>query len=168
MPRRITQLARLTSTILIAGALAACDRQTTPLAPGSIVFSPNAAASIQLVPQALPISPLGSFACPMSSPFATSFNLVVGAANTDLVFQRLTLQPFDGRGVAGLSTVLTAENVVGVSGSPLIAARTSRTFALHPAFGCGISAPRSLFTELILVDGFGSTHRSTLTARFLP
>lgn len=165
MPRFVI---RLVVTTLLIGAMAACDRPDTAASPGTISFAPSLSTSVQLIPQALPLVPMHGFVCPSSSPFATSFNLVVGAANSDLLFDRVTLQPFDVFGVGGRSTVLTSADLTGISGSALIRAGSTRRFALQPQFGCGLSLPQSLIAEVVLTDSFGSPHRTTLNASFRP
>jgi hypothetical protein len=149
---------------LLIGATTACETQPA----GRIAFVPTAAVSpipVQLIPQALPLVPLAGFICPLSSPFTTSFNLVIGTVPTNLFFQGLTVQPIDQNGVAGLSTVLTTTEIAG-SGSALITAGTTRTFLLQPQFGCGVSVPQVFLTDIVLVDSFGSVHHTTLKTPF--
>ena len=161
MPRCVICFAA--ATLLIA-ATTACETQPS----GTIAFAPTAAVSpapVQLIPQALPLIPLSGSMCPLSSPFTTRFNVVISAASTNLSFQRLTLQPVDGHGVTGFSTILTASDIVG-SGSALVSAGATRTFPLQPQFGCGAAVPQFLLAEIVLLDSFGSAHHTTLKAPF--
>jgi hypothetical protein len=161
IPRCLAYFA--TATLLIA-ATTACEAQP----PGGIAFAPTAAVSpvpIQLVPQAPPLVPLAGSFCPLSSPFTTTFTLVIGAAPTNLVFQRLTLQPIDGRGVTGLSTVLTGTQIAG-SATAFVSAGATRAFLVQPQFGCGVSMPQFFVAEIELLDSFGSLHHTTLKAPF--
>jgi hypothetical protein len=161
MPRCVICFAA--ATLLIA-ATTACETQPS----GTITFAPTAAVSpapVQLMPQALPLIPLSGSLCPLSSPFTTRFNLVIGAASTNFSFQRLTLRPVDRRGVTGVSTILTAMDIAG-SGSAVVSAGATRTFPLQPQFGCGVSVPEFLLAEIVLLDSFGSPHHTTLKAPF--
>jgi hypothetical protein len=164
MPRCVVYFA---AAALLIGATIACDRETTQVS-GGIAFAPTAAvlpAPVQLLPQALPLVSLGSFFCPLSSPFTTTFNLVIGAAPTNLFIHRLTLQPVDSRGVVGLSTILTGTEIAG-SASTLVSAGATRSFLVQPQFGCGISAPQFFLADIELLDTFGSLRHTTLKAPF--
>jgi hypothetical protein len=163
MPRSPIYLA---AAALLVAATTACETQPA----GGIAFVPTVAASpaqIQLIPQSLPLIPVLGSICPLSSPFTTRFNLVIGTATTDLFLQRLTLQPIDAFGVAGVSTILTTTDIVG-SGSTLVGAGATRTFPLQPQFGCGVSAPQFFVADIVLADLFGSLHHTTLKAPFHP
>jgi len=161
MPRRFVCFA---AAALLVSATTACETQPA----GRIGFVPTAAVSpapVQLIPQTLPLVPVPGFICPLSSPFTTHFNLVIGAAPTDLSFQRLTLQPVDGHGVTGLSTILTTIDIGG-SASALINAGATRIFPLQPQFGCGVSVPQFFIADIVLSDSFGTLHHTTLKAPF--
>ena len=160
MPRSLIRFAAAT---LLLVATTACETQPS----AGIAFAPTAATSavrVQLIPQALPLVPLSGFICPLTSPFTTSFNLVVGAS-TDLFLQRLTMQAVDGHGVGGLSTILSGTEIAG-SGSTLVGAGLTRTFPLQPQFGCGVSVPQLFVAEIVLSDAFGSLQQTTVTAPF--
>jgi hypothetical protein len=149
---------------LLIGATTACETQPS----GRIAFAPTAVTSpvpVQLIPQSLPLVPVPGFICPLSSPFTTSFNLVIGSVSANLVFQQLTLQPVDRHGVTGVSTVLTTTDLAG-SGSALISAGATRTFSLQPQFGCGLSVPQFFVADIALLDSFGSLHHTTVKAPF--
>ena len=120
---------------------------------------------VQLIPQLLPLIPMPGFICPLTSPFTTRFNLVIGAAPTNLFFQQLTLRPVDGHGVTGLSTILTTIDIAG-SASSLVSAGATRTFPVQPQFGCGVSVPEFVIAEIVLLDSFGSPHHTTVKAPF--
>ncbi len=162
MPRCLICVAAAT---LLVCATTACETQPS----GTIAFAPTTAAvspaPVQLIPQTLPLIPLSGSICPLSSPFTTRFNLVIGAATTNLSFQRVTLQPIDNRGVIGLSTILTGAEIAG-SGSMVVSAGTTRTFPLQPQFGCGVSVPEFFIADIVLLDSFGSLHHTTLKAPF--
>jgi hypothetical protein len=161
MPRSVLYFA---AAALLTCATTACETQPS----GRIAFAPTAAVSpppVQLIPQALPLIPMSGFICPLSSPFTTRFNLIIGTASTDFAFERLTLQPVDGRGAIGVSTILTATDIAG-SASSLIRAGATRTFALQPQFGCGVSLPQFFVADVVLSDSFGALHHTTLKAPF--
>jgi hypothetical protein len=161
---------RITISVVVLaleiGALTACDRPVNPLGPGLISSTPAATFSAQLRPQSLPLVPLLGFGCPSAFPFETTFDVVIGSATTDLFFRTVTLQPFDGFGHPGPLVAFNAIDVFGAAGSPLIPAGTTRSFGLHPQFGCGLSVPQSLAAEIVLADAFGSVRHLTLNAAF--
>jgi hypothetical protein len=106
------------------------------------------------------------FSCPSTFPFQTTFDLLVGAASTNLFLQRIVVQPFDTLGLGGSALTLTSGGMSNITGSGLIPAGSTRSFTLTPRFGCGLSLPERLAIDIFLADAFGTIHQRALTAQF--
>jgi len=159
------------AALLFAIASTGCDRPANPNGPAAFAFEPtgptvNTAATAQIQPQTLPVIPAPIFACPSSSPLTTSLNLIIASPATAVTLSQVGFQIFDINGLAAAPTLLTSTQLNGQFGTTTVAAGTTRSFALQPQFGCGIAAPASLATSLVLTSLTGIPRQMTLTTRF--
>ena len=162
--------------VLFAVALGACDDKyrgtvranvlggtTTILRPSGSPFLVDA----NIVPRFLPILPVFGFGCPLLPPFSTEFDLfVTERSRMDLFLNRATFRFFDGFGI-GTSPLDFPPDALSLQfGSRLIPAGTTRSFRFRPQFGCGLSAPRTLNAEFVLLNAFGTSNQVQLTGAF--
>jgi hypothetical protein len=163
--------------VLIAPlALASCDSQPAMLF-GSAITRPSDASvpppsngfniSPMLVPSTIPFHILPVFGCPATSPFMTSFSLVIDQrAGIDVFVHEVDFRFIDIDGVGFDSPFTLGQgDLAALFGSTLVVAGTSRAFAFQPRFGCGLSStPHLMVLRLLLHDRNGRPHERTLTA----
>ena len=160
-------VARISCGVLAAFALlttlTACDDGAGGRRTNGLVSSPTAALPARINPLQVQIAPVVPNAtCPMTQPFMTHFDLVLGPPS-ETVFVDTILLRFDG----AVSVVFTTSDLDRMFGSRHVAAHTTRAFTLTPQFGCGMSAtPGTIAVVVTVVDGFGRRHDATATAAF--
>ena len=155
-----------TGVLVLAGILAstACDDGGGGTRAGELVSSPSASLPARVSPPQLQLSPIVASGCPVSQPFMTHMDLVVGPFATDLSLDTVTLR-FDDT-ASGL-VIFTKDDLARMFGTALIPARTIQTFAMDPQFGCGLSTrPRALAASIATFDTRGQRHQATASAVF--
>lgn len=173
MPARLRRIGNVI-VLIVPVALASCDSQPTMLS-GSAITRPSNATSPQppngfnispaLVPPTIPFHILPVFGCPSSSPFETSFSLVIDQRDgIDVFVHEVGFRFIDGAGFDS-PLMLGQRDLAALFGSTLVVGGTSRTFPFQPRFGCGLSStPRLMVMRLLLFDRHGRSHERTLTA----
>jgi hypothetical protein len=144
-------------------ACAACDGNRARLT-GQMSSSPTAALPARVSPMPLLLSPMIPASCPMSQPFTTHLDLVLGPADIDFFVDAVSLRFGDGDGSLLL---FTTDDLDRIFATRRIPALTSQVFRLNPQFGCGLSTvPRSLTVGISTIDGRGERHEVTASAPF--
>jgi hypothetical protein len=164
--------------LLLAFALAACDidgRRTAAVLPAPSLsagsnpfdngapFAGPAVVRTSLVPSTIGFTSVPSFSCPSIAPFASSFSLLI-STGSDLWVDHAAFRFVDGSGLPAPLN-LTRSDLVDMFGTTLVRSGITRTFNFQPRFGCGFrSRPDSVFIDVSLLDGFGTTHHASATA----
>jgi hypothetical protein len=155
-----------TGVLILAGILAstACDDGGSGTRTGELVSSPSASLAARVSPSQLQLSPIVASGCPVSQPFTTHMDLVVGPFATDLALDTVTLR-FDD--AANGLLIFTKNDLDRMFGTAQIPARTIQVFAMDPQFGCGLSTrPRALAAGIDTFDTRGQRHQATASATF--
>jgi hypothetical protein len=141
---------------------AACDN-SVGTRRGELISSPSASFAVRIAPFSMPLIPMGRASCPMTQPFTTNFELIVGPSSRDVLIDGLALRFIDGSSASSRLFFATRDLTL-MFGSTRILAGTHRGFTLRPEFGCGLSTPRSVIAIIDLVDALGGRHEATATA----
>jgi len=160
--------------LIVPFALASCDSQPTMLLNSAITRPSDVPVpqppngfniSPMLVPPMIPFHILPVFGCPLTSPFATNFSLVIDQRDgIDVFVHEVGFRFVDGTGFDS-PLILGQSDLATLFGTTLVVAGTSRTFPFQPRFGCGLSStPRLMIMRLLLLDRLGRRHERTLTA----
>jgi hypothetical protein len=159
------QLSARAGFVVLAALLgsAACDGNNARLT-GQMSSAPTAALPVRVSPMPLQLSPIIPASCPMSQPFTTHLDLVLGPADIDFFVDAVSLRFGDGDGSLILFTI---DDLDRMFGSRRVPAGSNQVFRLNPQFGCGLSTlPRSLSVGVSMIDGRGRRHQTTTTAPF--
>jgi hypothetical protein len=162
MLQRLSSARIVLSVIAILTTCTACDNGGSGTMSNGLVSSPTATLAVRVDPFQLQMSPIvPSATCPMTQPFMTHFDLVLGPPSADVFVDTVTLR----FGTGGTPTVFTATDLDRLFGTRQIPARTTRVFTLRPQFGCGLSStPGTVVIVVGVVDGHGRRHEATATA----
>jgi hypothetical protein len=144
-------------------AFAACSDSGGGPRTNQLVSSPTAALAVRVSPIQPQLAQTALASCPMTQPFATHFDLVLGPAAEEFFLDTVAL-----RFGAGISPfVFTKNDLSRQFGTLRVPSGTSRAFTLQPEFGCGFSTtPRSLLVDVTMVDGRGQRQQGSATASF--
>jgi hypothetical protein len=119
----------------------------------------NTASSIDttaiISPSPIVLAPITNVPCATGRNFDSSFNLIVTAGVTPLTLDSVTIQMLDGTNLGGPSVTIPHQQIAPSAGTSLIPARTTRSFALSPSFGCIVNTPQSFRASALLVDTRG-------------
>jgi hypothetical protein len=116
---------------------------------------------VTLTPSLIGLTSLPGFNCPA---FSGAFNVVIVASTSDLNMSAATFRLIDGTTVGGPSVTIPTDNLTNSFGSTLILAGTSRSFAMHPVFGCSGLHPQQLTADIVVTDRQGTSHTLSATA----
>jgi hypothetical protein len=146
----------IASVALAMLASAGCDRTTTV---AGIAPAPVLVATARLTTAPLAFAP--STLCASAALFTPSVSLIITSVGSDVAVDELTLHLLDGSNVGGPGITIPP---AGFSDA-VVRAGTSRTFVMTPTFTCGVSSPRSIHGDVVIVDTAGRrTSLSTTTA----
>jgi hypothetical protein len=167
--RRCAVPAKLPFTIAVvfsaSVALGACGRSTAQTTFASSVSPTASMLSTRISPQPISAVPVFGFACPVVQPFTSDFELLIQEARgINVNLTQLSFRFVDGSGISGSSLLMSASDLNGRFGTTLIPAGTSRTFAFHPQFGCGLTRPNAVLIDLLLLDAQGGLQPMSVTA----
>ena len=164
-----SSLTRGLGVLALAGAVtvaAACDedyRKAPHLATFASPFVTTPLVTTSIVPSRLGLIPVFGIRCQAFPSVATRFDLVVNlAGSSDLFMQQATLRLLDGSHLGGSSLLVSAADLTARFGTTRIRAGSRRSFAFDPQFGCGSFVPLSLAVDILLLDGAGSRHATTV------
>jgi len=144
-------------------AFAACSDNGGGPVRNRLVSSPTAALAVRVSPSQLQLTQTALASCPMTQPFATHFDLVLGPSAEEFFLDTVALR--FGDGVSPF--VFTKTDLNRQFDTLRVPSGTSRAFTLQPEFGCGFSTtPRSLLVDVTMVDGRGQRHQESATALF--
>ena len=173
----MTRLRRLAHAgiLLVPIALASCDGQPSMLTGGAITKPSNVPAQPAtnvfnvfpaVMPPTIPFQILPVFGCPLVSPFATSFSLVIDQRDgLDIIVSEVGLRFIDQSGFES-PLIFSESDLATLFGTTIVLGGTRRMFPFHPRFGCGLrSTPHVMVVRLLLRDRSGRSHERTLTAR---
>jgi hypothetical protein len=164
--RSFRALAIAAALLAASSALPACDSSQTVL-KGALPTEPSAVLTAGFVPATLPFQSFGVAACPGRQAFATNFDLVLSErSGFDVFLNQVTFRFSDVAGFSAPPLIFSAADLAGQFGRTLIPAGTSRAFGFRPQFGCGFGRPGQVAATVLLLDGFGRRHISTITATF--
>jgi len=142
-------------------SLSACDGGGGPRTT-QLVSSPSAALPVRVQPFQLQLAQVTATGCPVTQPFMTHFDLVLGPAPIELAVDSVALRLGD---TLAPSLVLGTDDLQRLGTSPKIPPNTIRTFTLAPEFGCGVSTmPGSLTVTVTFADQQGRRQTATATA----
>jgi len=141
--------------------LTACDDGTGGPRTGGLVSSPTASLPARIDPLDLHIvHVVPNATCPMTQPFMTHFDLVLGPPSETVFVDTIALR-FD----RGAPVVFTASDLDRLFGTRQVLLHTTRVFTLTPQFGCGMSStPGTIAVVVTMLDGSGGRHDATATA----
>lgn len=144
---------------------AACDENRPAILLARGVASPSTIVNALVVPSTLPFQILPVAGCPLVSPFASAFSLVIDQrGGVDLLLHEVGFQFLDTAGFVS-PLFFTRADLTLLFGSTFIATGTSRTFDFRTEFGCGFaSSPRSMAARLVFLDRNGTRLERTMTA----
>jgi hypothetical protein len=119
---------------------------------------------VRISPQALIPLPVTSFGCPFVQPFTTEFDLIVdGRGSGDVFVNQVAFRFVDGTSF-GSSLLFSAGDLRARFGQTTVLAGSTRLFRFTPQFGCGSFRPRSLLTDIVLIDRLGARQQMSLSA----
>jgi hypothetical protein len=140
--------------VVIVGAITAgCDDQPDAVRlVNGVDFRPG----ISIAPTPIALAPLSDVPCPLGGvAFDTTFHLIVNAGVHDVTLDSITVHMVDGSNLGGPSVTIPQPELSARFGSMLIAAGTTRDFAVRPNFGCVPAAPTALRSNTFVVDSRG-------------
>lgn len=155
--------------LVLSLASAGCDTQMRArVAAFSLVGPVSSVPAVHFSPPTvmpLPVAPSG---CPVVQPFTTVFDVVVDThGSADVFLTEITFRFIDGSSFGGSPFFLSAGDLNARFGETLVRADTTRPFRFTPQFGCGVSRPRTILTDLVLLDRRGTRHPMSLSAPIL-
>jgi hypothetical protein len=166
-----TRRSRAFGLVLFALSLAAagCDTQFRASASGFSLIGPTSRVPVvQFLPQTLMPLPTATFGCPLVQPFTAIFDLVVDSRGSmDVFLTEVSFRFIDGSSFGQSPLIFSGGDLTSRFGQTLILANTTRAFHFTPQFGCGVSRPRTIAAEILLLDRAGTHHRLSLTAPIL-
>jgi hypothetical protein len=145
----------------------ACDSNVHGTFNNELSGPSGAVAIVSFAPPTLALSPVGSFACPGSAPFLTSFDLVVdGRATGDLFLDAVGFRFIDGSSVGRtpLLSWFSASDLNARFGQTLIARGTRRAFGFAPQFGCDQFRPVTVTAAVTLRDRTGAQQQMSISS----
>jgi len=155
-------IGRLASVLVIT---AACGNN-----PGTFinqgVLVPSAPATqppAMLNPPPFQIIPSIGALCPVTPPFTTTMNVIVGPVPQTVSVNSMAFSFSDAAGASSQFT-LPPSGLIGIFGSTTIVAGTTRTFTVHPQFGCGSGVPQLVNVQIFFLDTGGRPSTTILTA----
>jgi hypothetical protein len=119
-------------------------------------------------PTTIGFTTVPAFACPLISPFASGFTLIIEQrSGSDLTLNRARFRFVDGTGLPS-PVDLARSDLVGRFGSTIVPNGRTRGFDFDLQFGCGFaSIPSSVVIDVFLLDSLGTTHQRTVTASII-
>jgi hypothetical protein len=163
MPKAPIQIVALALSALVV----ACDSHVQGTFKNELIGPSGAAAIVSFAPPTLALSPVGSFACPATAPFLTSFDLIVdGRATGDLFLDAVGFRFIDGSSIGRtpLFSSFSAPELNARFGQTLIAAGTRRAFGFAPQFGCDQFRPVTVTAEVTLRDRTGAQQQMSISS----
>jgi hypothetical protein len=141
--------------------LTACDDGAGGPRTAGLVSSPTASLPARIDPLDVRlVQVVPNATCPMTQPFMTHFDLVLGPPSETVFVDTIALR-FD----RGVPVVFTASDLDRMFGTRQVLLHTTRVFTLTPQFGCGMSStPGTVAVVVTMLDAFGGRHDATATA----
>ena len=122
--------------------------------------------SLSLEPTPITFTPPSGVPCPLGGfAFNTSFHLFVSAGVQDMTLNSVTIHMIDGSNLGGAAITIPQPELATRFGSTVIAAGTTRDFALRPNLGCIAVVPTALQGTAVLVDRRGVSQSVTVQGR---
>ena len=148
-------------SIVFAAAIAtsACDNNN---GVGLIATAPAVTAVATVSPSLINLTALGGFNCPGHG-FAPSFFVIIDAGARSQSMSAATFTLLDGTTVGGPSVTIPTMQLNSQFGPTIVLANTSRSFAMHPTFGCPVVTPHAMRATVNLVDPQGREQSLTST-----
>ena len=147
--------------LLVSSLFSACDGENHPIGWGQPLDASPAAAS-RIVPQTIVLTPVTGVHCPFLTPFTSTFDVVINPGSRDLFLDQVTLRLSDGSSVGGSPVLMSSADLTARLASTRIRAGTTNRFELSPRFGCGGFLPRAMHADIVLRDGSGVMHTTSL------
>jgi hypothetical protein len=162
MIQRLSSGRIVLALIAVLFTFTACDDGGGGTRTNGLVSSPTATLAVRVDPFQLQLAPiLPRASCPMTQPFMTHFDLVIGPPSADVFVDTITLR----FGSGGTPTVFISTDLDRMFGNRQIPAHSRRVFTMAPQFGCGLSAtPGTVVVIVGVIDGSGQRHEATATA----
>ncbi len=154
---------RMLPVLALALALAACDGNNTRIHMSGSELVPSTPFGMTIAPQSLGFFPSVA-ACPFSSTFDTSFNLVIVATSGRPSLDAVTFRLIDGTGLGGPAVTFPRAELNTMFGSTAIVG--TRSFGFHPSFPCGHGHPSKMNADAVVVDASGNPQTLNVTAPF--
>jgi hypothetical protein len=158
---RVTAILFATVVLASCGDSARTNKTGTFSVTGS--FAPTSAIAAQISPQTLSLTTAGGVGCPLAFALSTDFDLVlVPSRHVTFSMDRVTLHLIDGSNVGGAALTFQRPQLTGMFGSTVVDG--IRAFRFRPHFGCGITRPRSILADVVLIDSLGNPLNVTASA----
>ena len=155
----------IAAVVVLSIVVAGCDEQAGGKGVVRGVLAPTPAVSAAVVPSTLPFQILPVLGCPLASPFASNFSLIVEPAGVDLTLTEVGLQFVDSSGAVSPLT-FSQSDLTLLFGSPVVTAGMQRSFPFQANFGCGFtSSPQLMIGRFVFTDRRGGRVERTVTVR---
>ena len=146
-------------------ALTACTDSQPVTNPSVFTSSPFPIVRASIRPQTVVLSPIRTAQCSRFPAFTTAFDLFIDFRTAgNVVLDQVSFRLLDGSHVGSSPVTFPAPTIAMEGRRTFFSSGSTGLFTFRPQFGCGVSAPRLLAGEIVLVDAAGFRHVTSVTA----